>query len=150
MDENLREYSGNPETSRSGSPSRKSGGGKAFGVILGGLIILAALVVGIIYLARADTTTTGKIRDIFIIVLAVESIIIGAALVIMVIQIAALFNLLQNEIRPILESTQVTLSTLKGTTAFLSEHAIKPVINMSSMAAGLKKLVSLIGVIHKE
>ena len=133
------------ESSLSGS-KRKS---IAFWVILVGLIILVALVVGIIYLARADASTTGQIRDIFIIVLAVESIIIGGALVILVVQIAALFSLLQNEIRPILESTQVTLSTLKGTTKFLSEHAVKPVINMSSAAAGIKKLVSLINVIRK-
>lgn len=150
MDENLREYSGSSETSQTASPYQKSGGGKAIWIVLGGVIMLVALVVGIIYLARTDITTTGKIRDIFIIVLAVESIIIGAALVIMVIQVAALFNLLKNEIQPILESTQETLSTLKGTTAFLSKHAIKPVINMSSMAAGLKKMVSLIGIIHKK
>ena len=149
MDEKSRESSNNPETLQSGSVSQKSGGSRVFWIVLGGIIVLAAMVVGVIYLARADVATTGQIRDIFIIVLAVESIIIGAALVILVIQMAALFNLLQNEIRPILESTRVTLSTLKGTTTFLSEHAIKPVIHMSSMAAGLKKLLSLIDIIRK-
>ena len=150
MDEKLREYSGDPENSQSGSVTQKGRGIRAIWVILIGIILLSALVVGVIYLARSDAATTGQIRDIFIIVLAVESIVIGAALVILVIQMAALFNLLQNEIRPILESTRATLSTLKGTTTFLSEHAIKPVINMSSMAAGLKKMVSLIDIVRKK
>jgi hypothetical protein len=65
----------------------------------------------------------------------------------LVVQLALLINLLQNEIKPILETTRKTVNTLKGTTAFLSEHAVKPVVNLGSMAAGLKKLGEIIGII---
>jgi hypothetical protein len=118
-------------------------------VVIAGLIILGALITGIVFLARSDSLTTSHIRDIFIIVLALESLIIGAALVILVVQLALLINLLQNEIKPILETTRRTVNTLKGTTAFLSEHAVKPVINLGSMAAGLKRLVEIFGIIKK-
>ena len=113
------------------------------------IIILAALFTGIVFLARTDYETTSHIRDVFIIVLALESLLIGAALVILVIQLAVLLNLLQNEIRPILKTTRETITTLKGTSAFLSEHAVQPVIRISSLTAGVKKLFELIGFIRK-
>ena len=122
---------------------------KVVWVVIAGLIILGALITGIVFLARTDSITTSHIRDIFIIVLALESLIIGAALVILVVQLALLLNLLQNEIKPILETTRRTVNTLKGTTAFLSEHAVKPVINLGSMAAGAKRLIEIIGIIKK-
>jgi hypothetical protein len=118
-------------------------------VVIAGLIILGALITGIVFLARTDSLTTSHIRDIFIIVLALESLIIGAALVILVVQLALLINLLQNEIKPILETTRRTVNTLKGTTAFLSEHAVKPVVSFGSMAAGMKRLGEIIGIIKK-
>ncbi len=118
-------------------------------IIITTIIILAALIAGIVFLARTDNDTTSHIRDIFIIVLALESLLIGAALVILVIQLALLLNLLQNEIRPILKTTRETITTLKGTSAFLSEHAVQPVIRISSLTAGVKKLFELIGFIRK-
>ena len=121
----------------------------AIWIIIVTLIILVALIAGIVFLAQTDSNTTGHIRDIFIIVLGLESLVIGVALVILVIQLAVLLNLLQNEIKPILKTTRDTVTTLKGTTAFLSEHAIKPIINISSMTAGVRKLIELIGFIRK-
>ena len=122
---------------------------KAIWVVIAGLIILGALITGIVFLAKSDSITTSHIRDIFIIVLALESLIIGAALVILVIQLALLLNLLQNEIKPILETTRKTVNTLKGTTTFLSEHAVKPVVSLGSMSAGVKKLFEIIGIFRK-
>ena len=96
-----------------------------------------------------DSATTAKIRDIFLIFMAFESLIIGAAMVILVIQVASLVNLLQNEVRPILKSTSETVDTLRGTTAFLSENMVEPVIKLNSYLAGLKKLTDLMGIKKK-
>jgi hypothetical protein len=131
------------------NPTRNGVKSKVLWVVIAGLIILGILITGIVFLAKSDTLTTSHIRDIFIIVLALESLIIGAALVILVVQLALLLNMLQNEIKPILETTRRTVNTLKGTTSFLSEHAVKPVINMGSMAAGIKRLIEIIGIIKK-
>lgn len=117
--------------------------------ILIAVVLLALLVTGIFFLSRAGAETTGQVRDIFIILIALESLVIGAALVILVIQIAALINLLQNEIKPILESTTETVNTLKGTSAFLSENLTQPVIKLNSSMAGVKKVLELIGLFRK-
>jgi hypothetical protein len=119
------------------------------GLIAGAVILLAGIVVAIIFLARSPAGTTAKVRDIFIIFMALESLIIGAALVVLIIQLASLINLLQNEVKPILKSTSETVNTLRGTTEFLSENLVEPVIKLNSYMAGFKKVFDLFRIIRK-
>ena len=118
------------------------------GAIAGALILVAVLVLAIIELG-SHPAAAANIRDIFIIFLALESLLIGAALVVLIIQLASLINLLQNEVKPILRSTSETVNTLRGTTEFLSENLVEPVIKLNSYLAGLKKLFDLFGVSRK-
>jgi len=114
------------------------------------VLFLAAVVTGIIYLSGKDAETTGRVRDIFIIVLALESLLIGAALVILVIQLAVLTNLIQNEVKPILTSAKEAASTLRGTSQFISKRAVAPIISVTSALAGFRKLSNIIGFIRKK
>ncbi|MGA2488934.1 MAG: hypothetical protein ABSF99_01930 [Anaerolineales bacterium] len=118
------------------------------GIIAGSVILVAGIVVAVIFLAKSPAAAA-NVRDIFIIFMALESLLIGAALVVLIIQLASLINLLQNEVKPILQSTTETVNTLRGTTAFLSENLVEPVIKMNSYMAGLKKLFDLLGIIRK-
>jgi vacuolar-type H+-ATPase subunit I/STV1 len=113
-------------------------------IIAAAVILVAGLVVGMVFLFRADAAVTGQIRDVFIILLAFVSLIIGAAMIILVIQLAILTNLIQNEIKPILDATSQTVNTLRGTTAFLSNNVVEPVIKLNEYMAGFKKLLDLI------
>ncbi len=118
--------------------------------ILIAVVLVGLLVAGIVLLASAENPgTTSTVRDIFIILMALESIVIGVALIILVAQLASLINLLQNEIKPILKSTSETVNTLKGTTAFLSDNLATPVIKVNSSIAGLRKLLDLAGLFRK-
>jgi hypothetical protein len=118
------------------------------GLVVGFLILLALVVLAVIYLA-SPTAPTEKIRDIFIILMALEFLVVGLALIILVIQLATLINLLQNEVKPILESTNETASTLRGTAVFLSDHLVEPVIELSAYLAGLGRLKNLIDIARK-
>lgn len=113
-------------------------------IIAAVVILVAGLVVAMVFLFRADAAVTGQIRDVFIILLAFVSLIIGAAMIILVIQLAILTNLIQNEIKPILDATSQTVNTLRGTTAFLSNNVVEPVIKLNEYMAGFKKLIDLI------
>jgi len=115
------------------------------GIIIAAILVLAGIVVAVIALTEHPDVAT-NVRDIFIIFMAFESLIIGAALVVLVIQIASLINLLQNEVKPILQSTSETVNTLRGTTEFLSENLVEPVIKLNSYLAGLKRLFDLFGI----
>ena len=108
-----------------------------------GLLVLMAGCGGVTYVLLQPSTPTARLRDIVIIFLAVEGLLIGVALVVLLVQLAVLINLLQHEIRPILESTQETVDTLKGTAAFLSRHAAEPVIKANQMLAMARSVTGL-------
>ena len=116
---------------------------KVWIVILVAAVIIGLIVTAIFFLSRADLTTTSRIRDIFIIFMAFESIVIGVALVVLVVQLSTLINLFQNEVKPILKSTKETVDTLKGTTEFLSSNLVEPVIKLNGYMAGMKQLFDL-------
>ena len=118
------------------------------GLVVGVILLLALLVTVVIYLALPDTNTE-RIRDIMIIIMALEFMFLGIALMVLIVQLATLINLLQNEIIPIVESTNETANTLRGTTEFLSENLTEPVIKLNQYLAGLMKLTELIGLTRK-
>ncbi|MES0361694.1 MAG: hypothetical protein ABUK20_12315, partial [Anaerolineales bacterium] len=66
-----------------------------------------------------------------------------------IVQLATLINLLQNEIIPIVESTNETANTLRGTAVFLSDNLSEPVIKLNQYMAGLMKLTELIGITRR-
>jgi hypothetical protein len=118
------------------------------GLIIGVIILLALLITAIIFLASPGTNTE-RIRDIMIIVIALEFMFLGVAMLILIVQLATLINLLQNEILPIVESTNETANTLRGTAVFLSDNLSEPVIKLNQYIAGLMKLTELIGITRK-
>ena len=113
-------------------------------IIAVGIVILSLLIIGFIFLASADTAAVEKLRDIFIIFMALESFVVGVALVILMIQLAILTNLIQNEVKPILDSTQKTANTLQGTAKFLSDNLTEPVIKLNEYIAVLKEIGGII------
>ncbi len=115
--------------------------------VIGVLVVL--LIIGAVYLLLQPATPTDKIRDIFIIFMALESLIIGAALVVLIVQLATLINLLNNEVKPILDATNETINTLRGTTEFLSENLVEPVVKLNSYLAGLQKMLDMVGLKKK-
>lgn len=121
------------------------------GIVLGVVIILGILITSIVLLLLPSTeaSTVSRIRDIFIILMAFESLLIGLVLVVLIVQLARLTNLLQNEVKPILESTNETVSNLRGTAAFLSSNLVEPVIKLNESLAALHKLLEILGISRK-
>lgn len=110
----------------------------ALGVI--GVLLLTGLFIwGIFWAATAHADVIEALRDIVIIALALGSCLFGIAFIIMLIMIIRLVNMLEFEIKPILQQTNETIGTLKGTTTFVSQNVVKPVTRASSYAAGLRR-----------
>jgi hypothetical protein len=112
-------------------------------------VILLILIIASIWFLLQPSTDTAKIKDVFIIFMALQSLFLGIILVVLIIQLARLINLLQNDIKPILDSTNETVSTLKGTTVFLSENVVEPVIKMNEYFAGITKALAILGIARK-
>jgi hypothetical protein len=111
------------------------------------VVIFLILIAFLLFLLspNTDPDTVSRIRDVFIIVMALESLIIGLILVLLIYQLTRLINMINNEVKPILESTNETLNTMRGTSAFLSENVVEPVIKINEYVAILKKTVDILG-----
>jgi hypothetical protein len=84
------------------------------------------------------------IRDIAIIIIAIQSIVIGVFLGLLVWQVWRLVKMLQTEVQPIIKDAQDTVNTVRGTTAFVSETVVNPVVKTSSTLVGMRRAVSSI------
>lgn len=114
--------------------------------IIAAVVLILALLGVAIYFLMQPNTPTDKIRDVFIIVVALETLVIGVALIVLIIQLASLINLLQNEVKPILQATTETVNTLRGTAEFLGENVVEPVVKLNGYLAGLKRMLELLGI----
>lgn len=118
-------------------------------IVLGIIVIfsLFILVLGLYFLLNPELSsseTVARVRDVFIILMALESMLTGLALTILIIQVARLTNLLENEVKPILDSTNETVSNLRGTTKFLSDNLVEPVIKLNEVVAVFQRLADIL------
>lgn len=120
--------------------------------VLGGLIILL-FILGLLLALFSNVEATAPrvqiIRDIFLIIMGLEFILIILALAVLILQVARLINLLQNEIKPILENTQDTVNTAKGTVDFVSSNVTRPIVRASGFIAGTSVLIRELGGIRR-
>jgi ABC-type dipeptide/oligopeptide/nickel transport system permease subunit len=118
-------------------------------IIVGVVILLIILITGIVLAVIAmvnNPTQTETIRDIVIIFMAVESLLLGLTLVVLIVQLARLTALLQNEVKPILDSTNDTLNTLRGTTKFLSNNLVDPVMKANSTLSAIRQVLGMVDI----
>ncbi|MBN1680847.1 MAG: hypothetical protein JW966_11190 [Anaerolineae bacterium] len=115
------------------------------------VVFLVALIGGLLIALLADpddaANWVGMIRDLFIIVLAMEGMLMGIALIVLVLQVAALLNLLQNEVGPIVDHANETASTVRGTAQFMSENLVEPVVKAAALTTGVGAMLrELLGI----
>ena len=84
---------------------------------------------------------SATIRDIAIIIVAIETILINALLIILVWQIWRLIKMIQTEINPILEDTKETVGTVRGSDNFVSINVVDPVVKTSGRIAGFRRTI---------
>jgi tellurite resistance protein TehA-like permease len=106
--------------------------------VLALILIMAGLVVGIVVLANNYSAQLETIRDIFIIALALESCVFGIVLMLMLVMLIRLVNTVEFEIKPILQQTNETIGTVRGTTAFVSTNVVRPVVRARSYVSGFR------------
>lgn len=124
--------------SGSASPSK----GLIVGLVLLGVVLILGLGAGVFFLLQPGAPTE-TIRDVVIIVVAFEFMVIGLALVILIVQFARLVNLLQNEVRPIIDSAGEAARTLRGTARFLSDNLVAPVVKVNAAMAAARRALDM-------
>lgn len=111
--------------------------------ILGGvglLIVLLLIGWGLYALGDADQSALERLRDIaviFVVLLFLVTVIllagITAALVFLAMQI-------KDRVIPLLEEATGTVRRVRGTTNFITEEAVRPLINVASGYSRLRKM----------
>ena len=109
-------------------------------------VIAAAIVLVIIagFVLMINAGVTGTVRDVIIIILTLELLIVGMLMLVLVVQVIGLIRMLREEIKPLLQSAQDTLEATRGTTAFLSKKVITPTINAVGTVAGVRRVIEFV------
>lgn len=107
--------------------------------------VLIALVLALFVFALVIALTASEtwmpvmqiMRDTITIVAFMLVILIISSIAILIVQVAHLVNLLQTEIKPILDNARETAKATKATAQFVSKNALDPIIQLKSFFAGL-------------
>lgn len=110
-------------------------------------VVLAALIaIGVLLFNNPPAAAV--LRDIFIILLGIQTMIIGLLMVVAVVAIIyvalkmhSLVQFVENEIRPILQRADDVTRTVQSRATFISDAAVKPVIEVMSYTSAVKGII---------
>jgi hypothetical protein len=105
-------------------------------------VVLVLIIAGFVLMIQSGTT--GVVRDVIIILLALESLIVVGLMLVLVFQVISLVRMLRDEVKPLLESAQDTLATARGTTTYVSKKVVSPSIAVAGSLAGLRRMAQVL------
>jgi hypothetical protein len=108
-------------------------------IVLGSFIAFAFITAVVLFLASTFPAEIEAIRDIFIIIFAAAACSSVIVLIMLLYAVIRLINMLEYEIKPILEKTNDTISMVQGTTTFVSSNVVRPAITVQSYATAVRR-----------
>ena len=144
---------GEPRRSSGASITRLIKVAAIIGLLLILLLLLAALAAA---LTAAETWAPFLriFRDVFLLILLLESVLIVAALAILMLQAAGFLIMLRSEIQPILDNARETTRLSRATAQFINNNAVDPLIQIKSFLSGLlaflRELLRIRGLVTPE
>ena len=84
------------------------------------------------------------VRDLAIIFIGIESIVITNARVVLILVVRSLGYFLRYDIKPIHDSASEAARTVRGTTSFVSDTLVDPVIRASGFASGILQALRIL------
>ncbi len=122
---------------------------------IGVAILIIVLFVGGGWLLFIYPVAAARLRDIVIIFMGIGSLLVILLLVALVVittylvlKVNDLVKLvkeviitLNTDVKPVLGRVQETVGTVKGTTTFISDHAVQPVITTAASVTALRTIV---------
>ena len=98
---------------------------------LGALLLFILITVGLYLLGGDDQSALERLRDIAIIFVVLTSIITVILLAAITVALILLFMQIKDRAIPILDETTGTINRIRGTTNFVTEEAIKPLVTVA-------------------
>jgi hypothetical protein len=141
-----------PEPAQAGSPAGISAGLSAsrkpaiIAAVVAFVILAALIVIGVLLFNHPPAAAV--LRDIFIILLGIQSMIISLLMIVAVVALIyvalKLYDLIQfveNELRPMLERADDAVRTVQSRAVFMSDTVVKPVIEVMSYVSAVKSII---------
>ena len=100
-------------------------------ILFGFAVLIAAGVIGVV-------------RDVVIILLATESLVIGGVTLFLLYQIIMLVTLLREELIPLIQSAQDTVNSARGTTVYVSRKIVVPSAKAATTVARLQAMARVL------
>jgi hypothetical protein len=111
-------------------------------------IALLTVLIGVGVLLFKNPPVAAVLRDIFIILLGIQSIFLGLLMIVAVVAIIYvalkmydLTQFVETELRPILRQVDDTVRTVQSRAVFLSDSAVKPVIDVMSWGSAVRGII---------
>jgi hypothetical protein len=113
--------------------------------IIGGIIavVVLAVIIGLLYWGGAGAPTQ-RLRDISIVFISLFAVISTVLLAAIVGAVLWLIFLLRDKVVPLLETLTETATHVKGTTQFVSEQAVAPIISVAGTVAKMRAVTKTV------
>ena len=108
-----------------------------------GIAIIAVLIL-LGFAAMIAAGVIDEVRDIVIILLAVESLIIGGVTLFLLYQMIMLLTLIREELIPLIQSAQDTVNSARGTTVYISRKIVVPSAKAATTVARLQTMARVL------
>ena len=113
-------------------------------VLIGiGIAVIAVLIL-LGFAAIIAAGVIDEVRDVVIILLATESLIIGGVTLFLLYQVIMLVTLLREELIPLIQSAQETVNSARGTTVYVSRKIIVPSAKAATTVARLQAMARVL------
>lgn len=117
---------------------------KKWAIIGGGIaFVVLALVIGLLYWGD-EGPVTARLRDISIVFISLFAAIGTLLLAALLGAILWLVLTLKSRVIPVLETLAATATRVKGTTEFMTEQAVKPVISVAGTMARMRAMTKTV------
>jgi hypothetical protein len=108
-----------------------------------GIAVIAVLIL-LGFAAMIAAGVIDEVRDIVIILLAVESLIIGGVTLFLLYQMIMLLTLIREELIPLIQSAQDTVNSARGTTVYVSRKIVVPSAKAATTIARLQTMARVL------
>jgi len=113
-------------------------------VLIGiGIAVIAVLIL-LGFAAMIAAGVIDEVRDILIILLATESLVIGGVTLFLLYQMIMLVTLLREDLIPLIQSAQETVNSARGTTVYVSRKIIVPSAKAATTVARLQAMARVL------
>jgi hypothetical protein len=119
---------------------------KSKGLIAGiaTLLIFIILIVVLYLLGDSDQSALERLRDIAIIFIVLTSALTVVLLAGITVALIFLTMQIKDKVIPLLEETTGTVKRLRGTTNFMTEEAVKPILNVAGSYSKLRSMTKTV------